>query len=1001
MRNRLLYLLIQCLCFSTVVCGQVPSPVVTPPSPDAAAVTRYADFPNASYIGVPDISIPLLDYEIGPLNLKFGISYDAVGRKVQEEASSIGLGWRLDGLGVISRDIRGVDDFLPKGYYKSDPSNYSPGDGRDGSPDIFKFNFFGYTGRFLLNYNSAGGYEMVILNQVPLKIELVSDYFRITDDKGNVFVFSSKENTRKEVENSSGKTIINYISSWFLTTVTAPSGEIIQYNYNSLKSKVVGEYHSGSIIRKDGQSWQPCLNPYNDIVNFTTIKTVADQLMLSNVSFPNGSISFLTADRVDLDYEGTIKPKHYKSISGTSSTLGNRKNIQLVHSYFDSGSGRSSKFSKRLKLISVSDLNSTAAGGANHRFEYNEFINLPDKDSYSRDHWGFYNGQQNETIFAGREPSVAHVQANLLAKRYLPTGGRVNYHYEPNEYSNFDPTKIDENPPAGPNGGKIGPGCRISKIEYFDYNNISLGTRIYSYPLGKRMSGSNYTRQGTWQGYVPACGTTVEIMQTQQYSQANFGTHVGAAGYEIGYDYVAILSDHQGTTGKTETYFYNEANLSSIYPGVPQFLENRNGYVRKKIEFKKHGAVFVPVKKEVYTVVENSPKTVNGNIEIPRFVEAYPEIHSFPINSNWKVLTQKDEVLYDSDTINKNVTTENYFFDNPNHKQLSRKSKTESNGNLSWLIFQYPLDYSNTSGFIHDLKTNHLLSKVVEEVSSVVIGGSSYIVSGKLNTYKTGGKGLLDIVYNLNIDSPLPLSSFKFSSRSIGSLFPSGSIGTFSQDSRYKSVVQYNSYNSFGKPTQITENSHDVKTVFWGYQGQYPVMFVDNAALSQVAYTSFEETDNHNWSYNTNLTTSGSAFSGKYHYNLSNGSVQKSSTGATSSNVYVLTFWAKMASGSGNWSFLGQSESLNSTGWKLVVREVTTSSLTISGSGILIDELRLYPKVARMETYTYHPFSGITCHISGDNTAMYYDYDYWGRLVKSTDHYGKITLFHEYNYLYK
>lgn len=86
-------------------------PIITPPPPNAAALAQYADTPISNYTGVPNISIPLFNLESGKIKPPITLSYHSSGIKVAQEASFIGLGWTLNAGGLITRQVRGLDDF--------------------------------------------------------------------------------------------------------------------------------------------------------------------------------------------------------------------------------------------------------------------------------------------------------------------------------------------------------------------------------------------------------------------------------------------------------------------------------------------------------------------------------------------------------------------------------------------------------------------------------------------------------------------------------------------------------------------------------------------------------------------------------------------------------------------------------------------------------------------------------------------------------------------------
>jgi YD repeat-containing protein len=81
-----------------------------------------------------------------------------------------------------------------------------------------------------------------------------------------------------------------------------------------------------------------------------------------------------------------------------------------------------------------------------------------------------------------------------------------------------------------------------------------------------------------------------------------------------------------------------------------------------------------------------------------------------------------------------------------------------------------------------------------------------------------------------------------------------------------------------------------------------------------------------------------------------------------------------------------------------VEKTITSSSLTISGSSVIIDELRLHPADAMMTSYTYEPLVGMTSQTDPRGYTLTYIYDAANRLVTIKDEDGYILEHFEYNY---
>src|SRR6186713_531649 len=141
----------------------VDLPNVVPPSPNAAALGKFGDIPVGEYTGIPNISIPLYTMRVGKFQLPISLNYHSGGLKVEEVASSVGLGWALSAGGVITRSMHGAPDEGAGGYLRAynltiDTIVRSNAltraacmGGVDLQPDLFYYNFAGQSGKFILD----------------------------------------------------------------------------------------------------------------------------------------------------------------------------------------------------------------------------------------------------------------------------------------------------------------------------------------------------------------------------------------------------------------------------------------------------------------------------------------------------------------------------------------------------------------------------------------------------------------------------------------------------------------------------------------------------------------------------------------------------------------------------------------------------------------------------------------------------------------------------------
>ena len=107
-----------------IVKAQSPNPklpVILPPSPEAASITKNGELNSGAYHGGPQASIPLYEIKLKNITLPVSLNYASNGLKVDEIPSRVGLGWNLSAGGVITRIVNGKPDDLTTRYMPTVP----------------------------------------------------------------------------------------------------------------------------------------------------------------------------------------------------------------------------------------------------------------------------------------------------------------------------------------------------------------------------------------------------------------------------------------------------------------------------------------------------------------------------------------------------------------------------------------------------------------------------------------------------------------------------------------------------------------------------------------------------------------------------------------------------------------------------------------------------------------------------------------------------------------
>ena len=439
------------------------------PSPTAAELGKYGLVPVGLSTGAVNISLHLDNFTVRTLTLPVSLSYYSNGIKVDQIASWVGLGWSLNAGGVITRVVRDeADDDYSSPYPYPEIMNVTDieaikyielaaTDGFDSEADLYSFNFLNYSGKFVFDGNG----NPIVLPFQNIKIERYlqngSSYFVISTPDGLVYTFNETETSRTiNITPGCGK---NYdlpaVTAWYLTKIENQLGDVIHlqyksntYSYKSSLSQVV--------IKSVGQaecsgSTAPCpADPEETCIKQLTIvgKT------LSRIYSPDyGEIEFISSKtRVDIDdnrLDAIIIKNH----------LGNALK-RIVFNYLNSNSESNftnnlttPELKRRMFLQSLQEHDASDNKIKSHHFDYSNINGLPPRLSFAQDHWGFFNGVDNEyfvpaypsakdangnilfpEVDGNREPNAAYSSIGMLNKITYPTGGYTELTHEANTY---------------------------------------------------------------------------------------------------------------------------------------------------------------------------------------------------------------------------------------------------------------------------------------------------------------------------------------------------------------------------------------------------------------------------------------------------------------------------------------------------------------------------------------------------------------------------------------
>lgn len=415
------------------------------PSPNAVSLGKFGVVPVSIYTGIPDISIPLGEASGKEISLPVSVNYHHTGLKSYEQASWVGLGWSLNAGGVITRIIKDkLDETNPTGYrYQDIDANFKVEgvsqtylDGSmfsgtyDTEPDMYAFNFAGYSGKFII-YNGQTyqfPYQKLKITGSP------TAGFSIVTPEGTTYTFNEAERSEPKNDQNSTYTVPNHNSSWYMSRVqSANQKETITLGYSA-----GNEIYMHSPTSQMYQAFQSGAGG-NSVLGAKKaplpMRVYAKHL--TSISTSKMTINFISqsSPRSDIPADYALDRVTFSDASGTIKT------IKFNYGYFGAGGGGLTT----LKLVAVDeqDSNYDTNLAKRHSFSYNESSGWT-VQSEQVDHWGYVNGAYNtssviipNSIYTqgmNREPDVNYTSMGMLRKIVYPTGGSSVFTFEPNIY---------------------------------------------------------------------------------------------------------------------------------------------------------------------------------------------------------------------------------------------------------------------------------------------------------------------------------------------------------------------------------------------------------------------------------------------------------------------------------------------------------------------------------------------------------------------------------------
>lgn len=466
----------------------VPTPEAKAAAPTAySASVEAGSMPQTSvslYTGTPDISIPIHTMTLGNYSLPLTLCYRSSGIKVAQEATNVGLGWSLLTGGVITRTIKDMDDLKYPlvhpdsvqgklaSYEENTPRDY------DCEYDEFMYNMNGYSGRFFIKkqYNDTvtSHFDSFFLESPShnLKITYSNQTFEIRTSDNILYTFGARETKQKwwaigkqggkvtnicGVKQGSNAPMISTLyetvpesfdsnsettTAWYITKITLPSGEEIEFFYQDLLNPYLSPmFYSKRYIKSIGTvSNSNIANPNPDARVESTerieIERIHRQPRLNQIHSNGGTVRFdyEVNKREDIRTYGVppTLPGALKHIWTYNSSNRILRKFRFKYSYFigKDANGTNAEVTesdaylrKRLKLCQLAQYYGTDS--LFYNMSYDESDSLPVKNTLYTDKWGYYAGSASQDCpydpYVAGSPIYRYLRLDVTGNNIMET----------------------------------------------------------------------------------------------------------------------------------------------------------------------------------------------------------------------------------------------------------------------------------------------------------------------------------------------------------------------------------------------------------------------------------------------------------------------------------------------------------------------------------------------------------------------------------------------------
>lgn len=409
--------------------GGINDPIreVFPTTPNASEMTQYGKIAIGEFTGTMQHSIPLYEINYKGINIPITLNYSSNGVNIDKFESSVGIDWNLNSGGVITRTLMDAPDekaiftHFPEPPYYFGSSGYNEILGYVNcnscnlQPDIFNFNIMGYSGRFYIKNEGVNNIKVFLVDPSPVKIEILTGIIKHTNYNDNEYdikitlpngikCFFGGEDAFDTVgsmtitgSNHTPLTVMEK-NAFYLSRLEAIDGSFITFKYNNSNYKretgISQSIKIKGIKQPQGIQYIGAEENIDNCFTPSIFQSRGKEIYISEIEWNQNKIEFsynqklLTQIQIKSN-ENNIEEYLFNYQEKEADSL-----YQTECSFCDYD-----LISKRNFLTEITKVNyNEPTQNEIVLFEYYNPEQLPQRLSYSRDYWGYFNGKPNQFL---------------------------------------------------------------------------------------------------------------------------------------------------------------------------------------------------------------------------------------------------------------------------------------------------------------------------------------------------------------------------------------------------------------------------------------------------------------------------------------------------------------------------------------------------------------------------------------------------------------------------